>query len=227
MRNYAVNKIKDDFDQIALISDEGWNHNNHYHNFILKQIPSSCINTLDIGCGKGSFARLLAERSEQVLALDISTNMINIAKEQSKAYDNIDFEVADALAWDFPDDQFDFIASIATLHHLPLDVMLAKMKKTLRNNGVLVVLDLFEDRNFKGILTSAIAMPINVCLNLIMNGPLRESQEIRKIWDEHFENDVLLPLSHIRKICDSVLPGAKIRRHLFWRYSIVWRKPNH
>jgi len=31
-------------------------------------------------------------------------------------------------------------------------------------------------------------------------------------------------LSRMRQVCASLLPGAEVRRHLLWRYSIVWRK---
>jgi len=35
--------VQADFDRIALLSnqdaDEGWNHNNHYHRFLLEQVP--------------------------------------------------------------------------------------------------------------------------------------------------------------------------------------------
>ena len=54
--------VQADFDRIALLSkqdaDEGWNHNNHYHRFLLGQVPACCADALDIGCGTGQFARL-------------------------------------------------------------------------------------------------------------------------------------------------------------------------
>jgi hypothetical protein len=34
-----------------------------------------------------------------------------------------------------------------------------------------------------------------------------------------------MKLEEIRRVADEVLPGAIVRRHLFWRYSLVWRKP--
>src|SRR5437868_4726022 len=47
--------VQADFDRIALLSkqdaDEGWNHNNHYHRFLLEQVPACCAYALDIGCG--------------------------------------------------------------------------------------------------------------------------------------------------------------------------------
>lgn len=63
-------QIRNDFDWLALLDDDGWNHNNHYHPFLLSHLPSHCENALEIGCGTGSFSRLLAERSQYVLELD-------------------------------------------------------------------------------------------------------------------------------------------------------------
>ncbi len=45
---------------------------------------------------------------------------------------------------DLPDKSFDYIVSIATLHHLPLEAVLKKIKKSLKVNGTLAILDLFE-----------------------------------------------------------------------------------
>ena len=104
--------VQADFDRIALLSkqdaDEGWNHNNHYHRFLLEQVPACCADALDIGCGTGQFARLLASRAEHVLALDLSPQMIRLARERSTGFVSIDFEAADALSWTFSPEQFDF-----------------------------------------------------------------------------------------------------------------------
>ncbi len=75
----AMSTIQEDFDRIALVSPDGATHNDYYHLFLLRQLPSPCVHSLDIGCGTGSFARRLAERSQQVLALDLSPEMIRIA----------------------------------------------------------------------------------------------------------------------------------------------------
>src|SRR5437868_4621569 len=122
--------VQADFDRIALLSnkdvDEGWNHNNHYHRFLLEQVPARCTDALDIGCGAGQFARLLASRAEHVLALDLSPQMIRLARERSSDFATIDFEVADALSRAFSPGQFDYIVSIATLHHMPMEAILLK-----------------------------------------------------------------------------------------------------
>ena len=87
--------IQADFDRLAAFSTDGWNHNSHYHCFLLKHVPQPCQQALEVGCGSGAFARLLATRAEQVLALDVSQQMIRLAKERSLQYTNIEFHMAD------------------------------------------------------------------------------------------------------------------------------------
>src|SRR6185295_10544004 len=151
-----MSTIQEDFDRIALVSDDGATHNDHYHNFLLRQLPANCQRVLEIGCGTGTFSRRLAARSEavsagiqsatgtHVLALDLSPEMIRLARERSAQFANLEFQLADVLQWPFPADSFDCIASIATLHHLPLSEALSKMKTALKPGGILLILDLFE-----------------------------------------------------------------------------------
>ncbi|MBM3234908.1 class I SAM-dependent methyltransferase [Candidatus Poribacteria bacterium] len=219
-----MSKIRADFDRIALLSEDGWSHNSHYHSFLLKQIPSHCMDVLEIGCGTGAFSRLLAGRSARVIALDLSPRMIQIARERSKQYPNIDFQIADAMEWEFPAEHFDCVASIATLHHLPFEKMLTKMKDALKINGILIILDLFKAEGLSDVLTSMLAVPVNIVLKLIRNRRLREPREVREAWAEHGRSDSYLTLSQIRQACTTVLPEAIVRRHLLWRYSIIWKK---
>ena len=87
-----------DFDRLALLDSEGWTHNNHYHNFILRHVPNNCQNVLEVGCGTGSLARRLAERAQNVLALDLSSEMIRVARSHSADYQNLQFIQADAMS---------------------------------------------------------------------------------------------------------------------------------
>lgn len=215
--------IQADFDRLALLSREDWNHNSHYHSFLLKHVPSPCENVLEIGCGTGAFARPLANRARHVLALDLSPQMIRLAQERSEQYPNIDFQLADVLSWEFPREHFDCIVSIATLHHLPLEDLLIKMKNSLTANGTLIVLDVFQERP-SDILTSLAAIPVNLILKYLKTGRFRDSREVREAWAEHGKRDSYLTLSQVRHICRATLPGAKVKKHLLWRYSIIWQK---
>jgi len=69
--------IQADFDRLALLSRDGWDHNSHYGDFLLKHIPQDCESALEIGCGAGAFARLMAKRAGRVLALDLSPQVTN------------------------------------------------------------------------------------------------------------------------------------------------------
>lgn len=219
-----MSTIQADFDRIALVSDDDWNHNNHYHNFLLQHVPAKSQNALEIGCGTGLFSRLLAMKSERVLALDLSPQMIRIAKEQSAQFSNIDFQIADVLSSELPFEHFDCIASIATLHHLPLAEALSKIKNALKVNGVLLVLDLFQSKGLSDVMTSAVAKAFSLGLNLSRRGRWRPPGEVLAAWAEHEKHDSYLTLAQVRRICADVLPGAEIKQHLFWRYSLIWKK---
>lgn len=219
--------IRSDFDRLAVLENEagGWNHNDHYHAYLLRHVPNPCNASLEIGCGTGAFARLLAGRSQHVLGLDLSPEMIRIARARSTGFANLDYQVADGLEWPFPLEQFDCIASIATLHHLPLDLMLQRMKTALKPGGVLLVLDLFKAEDLTDLFLSAIAFPANLVMRLVRYQRDRPSREQRLAWAEHGRHDHYLKGSEVRRICRDILPGAIIRKHLFWRYSLVWNKP--
>ena len=226
MNERLTAKIRNDFDRIALYEREGWNHNSYYHDFLLKHLPLYCETVLDIGCGTGAFSRLLSERAERVIALDLSPNMIKIAKQRSRQHANIDFQVADILKWEFPVERFDAIVSIATFHHLPLENLLPSLNATLKPGGKLVILDLLEYESLQDRLSDFIAVPLNWIFQMLRNRHIKQSPEAAAAMREHLRTDKYLTLSQARRIYTKIFRGAKIRKHLFWRYSAVWEKPS-
>lgn len=227
MSETPIQKIRSDFDRIASLEQPKqptWDHNSHYHGFLLKQLPSRCASILDIGCGTGRFARLLAERSDRVIAIDLSPKMIEVAKQQSEGYANIDFQVANILEWEFPVEQFDAIVSIATFHHLPLERLLPSLKIALKPGGKLVILDLLEHESLQDSLSDVIAVPLNWIFQALKNRGIRPTPEAIEARQEHARTDNYLTQSQVRQICERTLMRATVRRHLFWRYSVVWEK---
>ncbi len=218
-----MSKVQADFDRIARVSTDSWDHNSHYHHLLLQHVPLYCTEALDIGCGTGTFARQLALLSKHVLAIDLSPEMIRVARERSRQIPNVEFSVADALAMEFGDAQYDCIASIATLHHLPLEETLCKMKRALRPNGVLLVLDLFQPEGPLDWLRGVLAEPVSTWLGLLKTHRSRESAELRAAWAEHGCTDSYYTVAQVRNVCARLLPGAEVRQHLLWRYSVVWR----
>ncbi len=224
MSESLTQKIRHDFDLIALHDQERWNHNNHYHHFLLKQLPPQCRTALDIGCGTGEFSRLLAQRVERVMAIDLSPNMIKIAKQRSRQFPNIDFQVADVMLWEPPTEKMDLIVSIATLHHVSIERLLPNLKAALNPGGRLVILDLLKYETLQDRLSDVIAVPLNWVYRAINNRQFRPSPEAVEAMREHLRTDEYLTLSQARQIYPHFLNGAHVRKHLFWRYSMVWRK---
>jgi ubiquinone/menaquinone biosynthesis C-methylase UbiE len=222
-----MSSIEADFDRLALLDDEGWTTNNHYHSFLIKHVPQNCENALEIGCGTGAFARLLSKRCKRVIALDLSPEMIRVARSRSTQFENIEFQLADAMTWDFPESEFDYVCSIATLHHLQQRELFLKIKDALKPGGVLVILDLVESNSLVERMVDVMALGVSGGLRLIHNGRLKPPAEVRKAWEQHGKHDSYSTASDMRTLSDQILRGAIVRRHLFWRYSLVYQKPTH
>lgn len=217
--------VEKDFDRLALLDSEGWNSNNHYHDFLLRHVPPNCHSALDLGCGTGEFARRMAGPAESVIAIDLSAEMIRAAQSRSSHCPNIKFQRTDITTWNFPVEQFDCIASIATLHHLPAREVLIKLKDALAPGGVLIVLDLFEPEGLVDSLANIAAVAVSGLLGLVHNRRLRPPREVQAAWEEHGRHDSYPTIGAVLQLADEILPGALIRKHLLWRYSLVWQKP--
>lgn len=217
-----MSTIEADFDRLALLDDEGWTTNNHYHKFLLKHVPQNCVNALEIGCGTGAFARLLATRCKHVIGLDLSPEMIRVARSRSRQFSNLEFQLGDAMTWSFP--KSDYICSIATLHHLDQRELFQKIKNALTPGGVLVVLDLVESDGLKERMMDVCGLGVSSSLRLIHNGRLQPPAAVRKAWEQHGKHDSYSTIKQMRALADEMFPGAVVKRHLLWRYSLVYRK---
>jgi len=220
-----MSSVEADFNRLALLDDEGWTANNHYHDFLLKHVPVNCGNALEIGCGTGAFARQLAGRCEHVIGIDLSAEMIRVARSRSSRFENLEFELADAMSWKFAQSHFDFICSIATLHHLEQRELLPRIKDALKPGGVFVLLDLVASSGMTERMMDVIGFGVSSGLRLIHNGRLQPPPEVRKAWEQHGKHDHYSTIKQMRALAEEILPGASVKRHLLWRYTLAYRKP--
>src|SRR5215472_7422035 len=74
---------------------------------------------LDVGCGSGWATRLLADYAfnGRVTGIDISDEMIRVARESSQSYSNVYFEVATAERLPFNDNVFTHAFSMESLYY--------------------------------------------------------------------------------------------------------------
>lgn len=219
-----MSSIEADFDRLALLDEEGWTANNHYHSSLLEYVPSNCEDALEIGCGTGAFARELAQRCRRVIALDLSAEMIRVARSRTSQFDNLEYQLADAMTWDFPRSRFDYICSIATLHHVQQRELLARIRDALKPGGVLVVLDLVQSEGLLERMMDVIGLGVSSGLRLVHNGRLKPPAEVRKAWEQHGKHDSYATVRQMGDLANEILPGAVVRRCLLWRYLLVYRK---
>jgi SAM-dependent methyltransferase len=84
---------------------------------LLDAVPASAHpgRALDVGCGAGRWARLLAERGFEVTGVDLQEELI---AHNRAAMPEIRFICASILDFD-PAEQFDFACAVTVLQHLP------------------------------------------------------------------------------------------------------------
>ncbi len=86
-------------------------------NDIVKRIGGGTI--LDLGSGTGYLSIEIAKRAPnlQVYGIDLSRQMVKIARSHAKGVGNAQFEFGNVADLPFEDDSIDFIVSTGSLHH--------------------------------------------------------------------------------------------------------------
>jgi SAM-dependent methyltransferase len=217
--------LRADFDRLAALDDGVWDHNRHYHGWLLSQVPPGARSVLEVGCGTGDFSRLLAERCRTVIGIDLSPGMVEAARKRGAGFGNLRFEVADVMRHPLPPGPFDCVVSIATLHHLRLRGALERLAGVVTPGGLLLALDLYKTDGMADRMLTVVGLPTSLALGLARNGRLRPPPALREAWAAHAEHDRYPTLAEVRSVCAELLPGASVNRHLLWRYSLAWRRP--
>jgi ubiquinone/menaquinone biosynthesis C-methylase UbiE len=196
--------------------DGYWNHNVHYQPVILSAVPPRCGPALDVGCGDGMLACRLAERCTEVTGIDRDDRMIALARERAQAHSGqVTFVAADYLAYPLAEASFDFVCANTSLHHMDFAAALTAMARVLRPGGRLAVIGLASDGSLADFVASAAGVPVN----LFYRAVYQEGNSGAPIKDPD------MTWGQVRATAKTLLPAVRYRRHLLWRYSLLWRKP--
>jgi SAM-dependent methyltransferase len=198
----------------AALASKPWNHNIHYHSLILGALPADCRSVLDVGCGEGILALKLSTCVRRVTAIDIDAPTIALARRDASA-ENIDYVVGDFLTYPF-ESRFDAVVSVAALHHMETTAALTRMRRMLKPGGTLAIVGLARPR-YPGDLVFDIP-------GLIAT---RWHQRSKGYWESAAPKSYAIRETYAdaKAISRRLLPGAHYRRHILWRYTLVWRKP--
>lgn len=200
-----------------------WSHNAHYHPWLLRQLPRRYGRALDVGCGSGDLARLLAARSAGgVEGIDSDPQIVASARELTPPGIPAVFTVVDARAG-IPAGPYDVITCVATLHHLPFAETLTRFRDQLAPGGTLVVVGCAREADAVDDALGLVSVALNLVVGWAKNRGRRAAS--RPVAMTAVTRPPEMTFAEIRREAIRVLPRVRPRRWLFWRYTLVWRAP--
>lgn len=147
-----VRQVQKSFDLWAKNYDKGLSNfffeinNNKTIDFI--GYRDNKLKILDVGCGTGNLLINLHNKNPNIklIGIDISKEMIRVAKSKTEKLKNINFEMGDANNLPFENEYFDYVVCSNSLHHHPHALTSIKeMTRVLKKNGRLIIVDGFTN----------------------------------------------------------------------------------
>jgi ubiquinone/menaquinone biosynthesis C-methylase UbiE len=136
---------------------------------------------LEVGCGTGAVARLLARwpKVGDVLGVDPSPYLVDRARALNPGLPNLVFEVGDGRALDVKDGSVDVVIMHTVLTHVQgPEVMLAEAHRVLRPGGWLGVCD--GDFSTATLATGDLD-PLEVCVHAFVDGFVQDRWMVRRM----------------------------------------------
>lgn len=195
-----------------------WNHNEHFHGWILRNLPARRRAAVDIGCGTGVLAGKLATRFARVTGIDPDAGMAaassaRLAQDPRATIWHCGFEQFAAAA---ADGKADLITMVAVLHHLDLDDTLARIPGLLAPGGRLLVVGLARVNSLPDLAVDLVSAAANPVMGLIKHPRSARQAEGSAAGQPVMPvRDPATTLAEITATARALLPGATVRRRLF------------
>ncbi|MFH1741864.1 MAG: methyltransferase domain-containing protein [bacterium] len=107
-------------------------------------LVSSNMRILDVGCGPGIVTEKLAAEAAQVVAFDLTPEMVTRARDRCEEarLKNVRFDIGQAEKLPFKDDTFNAVVTRFTFHHFSDPaIVLSEMVRVTRHKGRVVIVD--------------------------------------------------------------------------------------
>lgn len=220
-----------------------WDHNEHFHGWVLRRLPARPRRVLDVGCGTGTLLAALrvpvGRAGGEVHGVDVDATMARVAAERFAgdprvtvrhlAFDDVRPSDAAEEGRGTPGradvvGQYDAVTMVASLHHLDLRPALAHARELLAPGGRLLVVGL-----------ARVGSPADVAVDLVsavlnpLVGLARHPRPLRVPAPPHDPampvRDPATTFAEVAGAARDVLGTARCRRRLFFRYTLEWTRP--
>jgi 2-polyprenyl-3-methyl-5-hydroxy-6-metoxy-1,4-benzoquinol methylase len=92
------------------------------------------MTVLELGCGTGSLTRELARSGADVVAIDVSPDLLEIAKTNCSA-PNVRYQIQNAYSLSYSEAVFDSVVGSSILHHVEIKEALRDVYRVLKPAG--------------------------------------------------------------------------------------------
>lgn len=190
-----------------------WNHNTAYHPWLVGLAAKHRGDVLDVGSGDGLLAQRLAPVSKSVTGLEPDPATADRAVGRLADVDDVEISCTSFEDFDPGPRRFDLVTFVASLHHMDLRTTLTRARDLLTPTGEIAVVGLSANESAWDWVWSACCMPL-AALGDRLHG---STPDIGVVLADPRES-----LRMIRQTTAEVLPGAVIRRRLYYRYQLRW-----
>ena len=156
---------------------------------------------LDLGCGSGWATRLLAEDASEgsVVGVDISDEMIELARKTSTAFPNAEFQIAGADRLPFPDHTFTHAFSMESLYYYDdMPAALREVARVLVPGGQFVaVVDLYFENKPSHQWIDQLKVPVAL-LSVSQYHSLFREAGFPRVEDERLQDPTPVPEDYTR-----------------------------
>ncbi len=181
---------------------------------------------LDVGCGTGELVATLAGELPDVLGLEPDPTTARMAQRHIAGIDGARIEqhpFDDRWQFDKSEqsEHFDLIVFVASLHHMPLEPTLRAARNALAPGGRLVVVGVCKD-TAADLPRDLASLVLNPIIGLVRHPKPAASTPVsmRAPTAEASET-----FDQIGAVARRLMPGIRLRRRLFWRYTAIWTRP--
>lgn len=207
-----------------------WNHNDHFHGWILRSLPEAPARALDVGCGGGELLAALSTRAARVDGIDPDPAMSYAAATRFQDQERVRVlrrDLGEHAADPSKMGSYDALTMVASLHHMDPATALADAASLLRPGGRLLIVTLTRPDTPADHAWDVFSALSNPLIGLVKHPrPVRERDpQLGPATSAIPVRDPQLTITELRELAAELLCGARIRRRQGFRATLSWRKP--